>query len=300
MKGARDLAAAQIAAGQRTMVSTQQLAECDLGKDAIAHRVKSGRLHPEFQGVYSVGCGELPPLAREQGALIATGQGSFLSHRSAAFVWGLREVAPAEVEVTVVGRCCASRNGIRVHRIRTIDDRELRRREGLWVSSPARVCLEIAASSPADLPDVIDAGLANRLLNRREIEAMLGRHRGQRGAARLAAILGDESAMTITRSRAEKGMLKLIRDARLPQPEVNVRLGPYKRDFMWRSHHLIVELDSYGFHGGPDAFQNDREKDLYYRDAGFDVIRFTRAHVVYEPTVVLVRLAQALALRASA
>ena len=95
-------------------------------------------------------------------------------------------------------------------------------------------------------------------------------------------------------------MLKLIRDARLPQPEVNVRLGPYKPDFMWRSHHLIVELDSYGFHGGPDAFQNDREKDLYYRDAGFDVIRFTRAHVVYEPTVVLVRLAQALALRASA
>lgn len=42
------------------------------------------------------------------------------------------------------------------------------------------------------------------------------------------------------------------------------------------------------------------EKDLYYRDAGFDVIRFTRAHVVYEPTVVLVRLAQALALRAPA
>jgi very-short-patch-repair endonuclease len=300
MNGARDLAAAQIAAGQRTMVSTQQLAECDLGKDAIAHRVKSGRLHPEFQGVYSVGCGELPPLAREQGALIATGQGSFLSHRSSAFAWGLREVAPTEVEVTVVGRCCASRNGIRVHRIRTIDDRELRRREGLWVSSPARLCLEIAASSPADLPDVIDAGLANRLLNRREVEAMLGRHRGQRGAARLAAVLGDESAMTITRSRAEKAMLKLIRDARLPQPEVNVRLGPYKPDFMWRSHQLIVELDSYGFHGGPGGFQNDREKDLYYRDAGFDVLRFTRAHVVYEPTVVLVRLAQALALRAPA
>ncbi len=74
----------------------------------------------------------------------------------------------------------------------------------------------------------------------------------------------------------------------------------YKPDFMWRSHRLIVELDSYGFHGGPDAFQNDREKDLYYRDAGFDVLRFTRAHVVYEPTVVLVRLAQALALRAPA
>ena len=141
---------------------------------------------------------------------------------------------------------------------------------------------------------MIDAGLANRLLNPPALEAVLRRHRGRRGAARLAAILGDESAMTITRSKAEKAMLKLIRDSGLPMPEVNVRFGPYEPDFVWRSHHLIVELDSYGFHGGPKAYQKDSEKDLFYRDAGFDVIRLTRAHVVYEPMRVLVRLVQAL------
>lgn len=90
MNEARDLAATRIAASQRTMVSVAQLAECGMGKDAIAHRVRSGRLHPEFHGVYSVGCGELPPFARELGALLACGERSFLSHRSAAFVWGLR------------------------------------------------------------------------------------------------------------------------------------------------------------------------------------------------------------------
>lgn len=58
-----------------------------------------------------------------------------------------------------------------------------------------------------------------------------------------------------------------------------------------------MELDSYTFHGGPDGFQRDRDKDLYYRDQGFDVLRFTRVHVVAEPTRVLVRLAQALARR---
>jgi very-short-patch-repair endonuclease len=63
--------------------------------------------------------------------------------------------------------------------------------------------------------------------------------------------------------------------------------------FVWRQQRLIVELDSYGFHGGPAAIRNDREKDLYYRDARFDVLRFTRAHVVYEPAMVLVRLARA-------
>jgi very-short-patch-repair endonuclease len=95
-------------------------------------------------------------------------------------------------------------------------------------------------------------------------------------------------------------VLKLIRDSGLPHPVVNGRLGPYKPDFMWPREKLIVELDSYPFHAGPGGFQNDRDKDLFFRDAGFDVLRFVRAHVVREPARVLVRLAQALARRAPA
>jgi very-short-patch-repair endonuclease len=77
------------------------------------------------------------------------------------------------------------------------------------------------------------------------------------------------------------------------------RLDPYQPDFLWTEEKLIVELDSYGFHGGPGAFQNDRrERDLFYRDAGFDVLRPTRAHVIHEPAVVLVRVVRALAQRA--
>lgn len=295
MKGARDGAASRMAARQKTLLTTEQLFGCGLGDDGVAYRVKAGRLHVVFRGVYSFGCGELPHLARELAGLMACGERSFVSHRSGAFVWGLRDVPPPEVEVSVVDRGCRSRKGLGVHRVRAVDRRELRKHEGLWVSSPARVCLEIAATAPSELPDVIDAGLANRLLTRRDLEAVLRRHRGRRGTARLAEILGDESAMTITRSRVEKAFLKLIRDARLPLPEVNVRLGPYEPDFLWREQRLIVELDSYGFHGGPNAFQNDREKDLYYRDARFDVLRPTRAHVIQEPAVVLVRVVRALA-----
>ena len=47
------------------------------------------------------------------------------------------------------------------------------------------------------------------------------------------------------------------------------------------------------------AFQNDREKDLFYRDARFDVLRFTREHVVDEPTRVLVRVVRELTRRAA-
>ena len=279
------------------MVTAAQLAGCGMGKDAIAHRVNSGRLHPEFHGVYSFGCGELPPLAREQAALLVCGEGAFLSHRSAAYVWGFRKAAPAPVEVSVPGRGCRTRDGLVVHRIQAIDRREVRHHEGLWVSSPARAVLEVAAVAPGELVDVIDEGIAKRLLARRELERVVARNRPCRGAARLAALLGDETAMAITRSRAEKAFLKLIRESGLPRPETNVPFGRYEADFVWRRERLIVELDTPTFHGGPGAFQNDREKDLVYRDARFDVLRLTREHVVYEPPRVLVRVAQALAHR---
>ena len=242
-----------------------------------------------------MGCGELPPLGLELAALLACGPPSFVSHRSAAWVWGLLEAAPAEVEVSVIGRASSSRRGIRVHRVRAVDGSEVRRHEGLWISSPARALLEIASSSTRDeLVEAIGAGVAKRLIDRRRLDGVLARGRGRRGVARLAEALGEESGATITRSEAERALWKLIREADLPRPEVNQRLGPYRPDFMWREQRLIVELDSYRFHAGPSAFQHDHEKDLYYRERGFDVLRPTRNHVVHQPARVLVHLVRGL------
>src|SRR5690348_1331204 len=114
------------------LATTEQLAECGLGRDAIAYRVASGRFQVVFKGVVFVGCGELPPLAREQAALLACGKRCFISHRSAAFVWGMRETPPEEVEVSAVGRNCWQREGVRVHRIKAVDRPEVRREQGLW------------------------------------------------------------------------------------------------------------------------------------------------------------------------
>jgi very-short-patch-repair endonuclease len=297
----RDRAVTRIAGRQRNLISAAQLWECGLGKDAVARRVRAGWLRLVFQGVYSVGSGELPPLALEFGALMSCGEGALISHRSAAFVWGMREKPPPKVEVSVVGLGCRARRGMRVHRIKAIDKRELRVREGLWVSSPARAVLEVAAvGSQDELIDVIDAGLANRQFRPRDLKDVLARNRGRRGAARLAELLGDETAMAISRSRGEKALLRLIRDAGLPMPATNVKFGRVEADFVWHEERVIVELDSPTFHGGPGAFERDREKDFVFRGAGFDVLRPTRRHVVYEPTRVLVLLAQALARREAA
>lgn len=297
----RDRAVTRIASGQRNLISAAQLTECGLGKDAVARRVRAGWLRLRFRGVYSVGLGELAPLALEQAALMSCGEGSFISHRSAAFVWGMRRTPPPRVEVSVVGRGCHARKGVRVHRIKAIDRREVKREKGLWVSSPARVVLEVAAVGTRDeLIDVIDAGLALRRFTSGDLKLVLERNRRCRGAGRLADILADDTAVAITRSRAEKALLRLIREAGLPLPETNVPFGRFEADFVWREQRVIVELDSPTYHSGPGVFQRDREKGLVFSSAGFEVLRLTRHHVIYQPTRVLVIVAQALARQAAA
>jgi very-short-patch-repair endonuclease len=291
----KDRAAARIAAGQKTMVTTEQLAHCGLAKDAVAYRVASGRLREVFQSVYSMSPGELPPLALELGALLACGKGSFISHRSAAFVWGMRKAPPEEVEVSVVGRNCWRRYGVVVHRIKAIDRRDLRHEQSLWVSSPARAVLEVAAVGVKDeVIDLIDAGLALRRFTPGDLKSVLERHRGRRGAARLAEVIADDTTMAISRSLAEKALLRLVKDAGLPMPDTNVKFGRFEADFVWHKEKVIVELDSSTYHSGPGVFQRDREKDLVYRGAGFDPLRPTRWHVVHQPARVLVLLVRAL------
>jgi very-short-patch-repair endonuclease len=294
----RDAAVAARAGGQKTIVSHAQLLEHGCSRRVIAHWVNRGRLQIVFPEVYSVVRGQLPPLAREQAALLAVGDHAFLSHETAAAVWGLLPMLPSAVEVSVVGRYRASSEGINVHRIRQVERGEVRREQDLWVSSPARAVLEIAATALAkELTRAIDGGLARRLFTSRELDDVLARHRPCRGAARLAAILGDPTATAVSRSAREKRLLRLIRDAGLPMPETNVPFGRFEFDFFWRKEKLAVEVDGETFHRGPGAVGRDREKDLAAKAAGIEMMRFTGDHVLKRPWMVLATIAGELALR---
>lgn len=290
--GSRDAAVAALAGGQRTIVSHEQLLEHGCSRRVIAHWVNGGRLQVVFPGVYSVVRGQLPPLAREQAALLAVGERAFLSHETAAAILGLLPALPTTVEVSVVGRYRASSEGIRVHRIREIDRREVLREQDLWVSSPARAVLEISATaSEKELIRAIDVGLAGRLFTPRDLDNVLKRNRPCRGAARLAAILGDPTATAVSRSRREKALLKAIRDAGLPTPETNVPFGRFELDFYWRREGLVVEVDGETFHRGPGAVGRDREKDLAVKAAGLEMRRFTGDHVLKRLMMVVATIA---------
>ena len=183
-----------------------------------------------------------------------------------------------------------------MHEIKKIDGREGRHEQGLWVSSPARAVLEIAATGSAkDLTRAIDAGLADRRFTPRELDEVLARNRPCRGSARLAAILGDPTATATSRSKREKALLRLIRDAGLPMPETNVPFGRFELDFYWRREGLVVEVDGETYHRGPGAVGRDRDKDLAVKAANLEMCRFTGEHVLKRPWMVLATIAGELA-----
>jgi very-short-patch-repair endonuclease len=97
-----------------------------------------------------------------------------------------------------------------------------------------------------------------------------------------------------TRSDLERDFLALCRRAGLPPPEVNVRIGRWTVDFLWPAHRLAVETDSYRFHRGTIAFQDDRARDLDLRRRGFQVHRFTERQLNEEPAQVAMDLRDAL------
>ena len=96
----------------------EELLALPLSPSAIGGRVRSRRLHIVFRGVYAVGHEALSTRALLRAALLAVGPRAVLSHRTAAFLWGLIAEIPATIDVLVLGTPPRSRPGIRVHETR--------------------------------------------------------------------------------------------------------------------------------------------------------------------------------------
>jgi very-short-patch-repair endonuclease len=212
--------------------------------------------------VYAVGHPGLSQLGRWKAATTACGNGAALSHRSAAELWGMVEQGGGDSHVTVpVAGGRAKRSGIRIHRIPSLVGAAVGRRDNIPVTRPQRT-LE-------DLKGVTDPGELRLAIRQAEILRL---------PVDAAALIPDLAA-----SPLELSFLRLCRRRRLPEPEVNVHIGPYRVDFLWRSRRLIVETDGDRYHRGALISTEDAERDRRLAALGFQVVRLGYRQVVEEP-----------------
>jgi very-short-patch-repair endonuclease len=274
-----------LAGRQHGLLARWQLLRIGLGEDAIDHRLRTGRLVKVQRGVYALGHAQL----RREGNLLAMvlrfGDGAAVSHRSAAALWGIRPWSGAFVEITRRGPGGTVKlRGRLVHRCIELPDDELTIERGVPTTTLARTLLDLAAVVPAHhLRRAVERSDQAELFNLTEVQRVLDAHPGRPGRGPLMALLADfrDHGDMITRSDLEAIMLQICIDQGLPRPQVNRYDGVRESDFRWPTHRLIVEVDSWTFHGRTrTAFDGDRARDRALLHEGWRVARFTDRQIL--------------------
>ena len=286
-------AAAALAEGQHGVVSGRQLASLDYSVDKISRESLNGRLHRLHRDVYAVGHAAISHQGRCLAAVLAGGDGALLSHRSAAWLWGLTTRWEPRVEITAASRR-RTRSTIRIHSARTLTDADLDSVECIPVTAVPRTLLGFAAIDPRFLDRALGNAERLGLIDIGAIDALLSRSTGLR-RLRLALALHRDPAMT--KSNLERRFLRLVVDNGLLRPMTNCFIAGYELDAFWPAQRFAVELDTYDYHGDRASFEEDRLRQEELKLAGVEMIRVTGIRLDREPHAVIGRLRTLLAQR---
>jgi hypothetical protein len=252
--------------------------------------VRAGWLHPVHRGVFAVGRRSLPRKGRWMAAVLACQPDALLSHRSAAALHGLLRTTPSVIEVTVPTKRGRDIRGVRTRFARRLEPQDRTIVHGIPCTSVALTLLNIAAvTSRRQTERVCDEAEVQRLVDLQDLQQLLERARGRRGAATLRAVLTDHAVgTTLTRSALEELTLALCRHAGLPAPAVNADAAGasgrwYTVDFLWPRQRVVLETDGHAYHRTRSAIERDRRKEADLVTAGLRVLRSTWRQVERQP-----------------
>lgn len=224
-------------------------------------------------------------------AVLASGTGAVLSHRSATALWGIWGSGAGEIHVTVPRKARSQRSIHRHFGALPVD--EVATLDGIPTTSAARAVLDLAAdrgeaAAESALRELEYLGIYGPV----SIPALLDRHPHHRGAtivAKCLARLKDDPGGRV-RSPLEELFLPFLDAHHLPRPRLNSWLfvgdERFQVDCLWPDARLIGELDGFRSHGTKRSFRADRKRDRQLVAASYRVVRITEAQLTTEPAQV--------------
>ncbi len=279
-------------ARQRQLIRLDQIAAAGLSERAAQYRVESGRLFRVHDGVFALHGPPYSPHQRYLAAHYACGSTSLVGGFCAAALFSIAEEWPRLPEIVSPTGAGREREGIHVRRS-IVDPRDRTSRHAIPCTSPGRTIIDCAFRAGAEgTEDLIMAADSKRLLDRRRFEQLAREHRGRPGIGHVLAVISDDPREL--RSQNEVRMFRICRRYGVPLPLTNHRIDVAGRtfyaDFYWPDLKLIVEADSWRWHGGRQANEDDKDRDQVLTISGRHIVHFTRDQIKRRPDEVGSRL----------
>ncbi len=295
-----DVAYQDLAARQGGVVSRTQLLSGLATQRQLERRLETGELMALHEGVYAVRGAPITAERALWAAVLAGGSSAVASRRSAAGIWGLRNIWPAQSpEITVPIDWPLDLAGVVVHRSSRLGPPDVvRLTNGLPVTSPARTLLDIgrAVGPLAQESACIDA-LHRGLVTHRKLVDVYARigGKGRPGSAAMRMFLnGSPEGVAAIESELEARLWRLIRQFGLPRPTpqfwVKTPGGNFRLDFAWPEIKAGIELNGKADHDGPLARKRDRRRGNLLKAAGWTVLDYGWGDVVGRPEGVAAQL----------
>ncbi len=198
-------------------------------------------------------------------AVLAGGPDAVLSHWSAAELWGLLKTRRSLIAISAPTHHRAI-PGVKPHWVSDLPKRECTRRDNIPITTVTRTLLDLAAVAPLkQLQRATNEAERAGWLSERAIKETLERHRGRNGIKAFRAVVASlDPQARRSRSDFELAFLAFCRHHRIPTPVLNGEVEGFEVDIHWPGARLIVELDTWDYHGTSGAFETDRERDAHF------------------------------------
>jgi very-short-patch-repair endonuclease len=271
----------QLTRQQHGVVTRRQLLALGMPSPTIRARLKAGRLHRLGPGVYAVGRPDIGRLGQLMAATLACGPGARLSHRSAGELWRISPRAQGWIDISVPSGSLHRLHGIRLHR--RVEFGTTRIVRGIPVADPISVLIDLAAELPTDeVEDAVNEADRRDLIRTHRLRPALDTELSRPGVGRLKRVL-DSQTFSRAANALERRFLAIVRDAGLPVPATQRRLGRYRVDFFWPDLGFVVETDSLRHHRTAAEQAVDLGRDQAHARAGLRTLRFTHSQVFHRP-----------------
>lgn len=280
-----------------------QAASVEVGSATVARMRQRGEVVRLARSVYGACAYPDSWQLRWMAALLAMGPNAVVSHLAAAYLHGLEHTGTRrrpEVELTVPRHHYRRPAAVVVHRMLHLTAADMTR-VGPWpITSVAWTLCSLAVRLGADrLERAVDAAVAAGSTTGDEFAATAARFRHCPGMPVIQLVLARHlPGLHMTRSQFERWFFRLLRDAGLPLPEVNVRVidaaGNVRYlDFAYPQWRIAIEIDVHDSHLRALGRHRDggRQNDLV---PAWVPLRFDEFDLRYSPSDVVAQVRRAL------